>query len=74
MAEAESEIAKLTSAALAAEKLNLRIALYGATGNHLPSIFSAIPHLEEVYPTPDLWNLALRLGWERAIAEYRNMM
>ena len=34
----------------------------------------AIPKLEEVIPTPDLWNLALRLGWEGAIAEYRSLL
>lgn len=73
-AEAETEIARLTSAAVTAEKLNLRLALYGPTGRHLPATFAAIPHLEEVYPTPDLWNLALRLGWERAVTEYRNLM
>ncbi len=73
-AEAEAEIAKLTSAAIAADKLNLRVALYGPTGRHLPTSFHSIPHLEELYPTPDLWNLALRLGWEGAIAEYRSLL
>ena len=72
--EADAELAKLTSAALAADKLNLRVALYGPTGRHLPASFSAVPHLEEVFPTPDLWNLALRLGWEGAVAEYRSLM
>jgi hypothetical protein len=72
--EAEAEIAHLTSAAAAADKLNLRVALHGPTGRHLPAAFRNIPRLEEVYPTPDLWNLALRLGWERAVAEYCSLL
>lgn len=74
LAEAENEIAKFTSAAVAAGKLNLRVSFYGSTGRHLPSAFASIPNLEEVIPTPDLWNLALRLGWERAVAEYRSLL
>ncbi len=74
LAEAENEIAKFTSAAVAAGKLNLRVSFYGPTGRHLPSAFASIPNLEEVIPTPDLWNLALRLGWERAVAEYRSLL
>jgi hypothetical protein len=74
LAEAQSEIAKLTSASVVADKLNLRVALFGPTGRHLPSTFASIPALEEVFPSPDLWNLALRLGWERAVAEYRTLM
>lgn len=74
LTEAEAEIARLTSAAVAADKLNLRVALYGPTGRHLPASFRNIPRLEEVYPTPDLWNLALRLGWERAVTEYRALL
>ena len=74
LTEAEAEIAHLTSAAVAAEKLNLRVALYGPTGRHLPAAFRNIPRLEEIYPTPDLWNLALRLGWERAVTEYRSLL
>jgi len=72
--DAEAELARLTSAAVAAGKLGQRVALCGPTGRHLPSTFASIPHLEEIYPTPDLWNHALRLGWERALAEYRTLL
>jgi len=72
--EAQDEIAKLTSAALAASRIRLRVALWGATGNHLPSALASIPFVEEIYPTPDLWSMALRSGWERAVSEYRYLM
>ncbi|MBU0508224.1 hypothetical protein KKH27_05240 [bacterium] len=72
--EAEAEIARLTSAALAANRLNLRTALWGPTGRHLPAALCAIPYVEEVYPTPDLWAMALRSGWERAVADYARLM
>jgi hypothetical protein len=72
--EAEAELARLNSAALAANKVRLRVALFGPTGRHLPPSFAAIPFIEEIYPTPDLWSMALRLGWEHAVAEYRNLL
>jgi hypothetical protein len=72
--EAEMETARLASAALAANRVNLRVALYGPTGRHLPTAFSAMSHVEEIYPAPDLWAMALRLGWEGAISEYRYLL
>lgn len=71
---AEAEIARLTSASLAARHLHLRIALHGPTGRHLPPALAALPHVEEIYPQPDLWSMALRLGWERAVTEYRQLL
>ncbi|MCX6600440.1 MAG: pyridoxine 5'-phosphate synthase [bacterium] len=71
---AEAELARLTSACLAAAKVNLRVALWGPTGRHLPQAFAALPNVEEIYPVPDLWAMALRLGWERAIEELRRLM
>lgn len=72
--EAETELARLNSAALAANKVRLRVALIGPTGRHLPSSFASIPFVEEIYPVPDLWSMAFRLGWEQAVAEYRNLL
>jgi hypothetical protein len=72
--DAEAEMARLTSAVLVAEKFNLRLAVIGPMGRHLPAAFSSISRLEEIYPTPDLWNHALRLGWERAVAEFRQLL
>jgi hypothetical protein len=72
--EAAMELARLRSAALAAGKLNLRVALYGPTGRHLPPALAALTGVEEIYPAPDLWALALRAGWEGALAEYRDLL
>ncbi|HEY3295846.1 MAG TPA: pyridoxine 5'-phosphate synthase [bacterium] len=72
--EAEAETARIASAALAANRLNLRVALYGPTGRHLPPSLGAMAHIEEIYPAPDLWAMALRLGWEGAISEYRFLL
>jgi pyridoxine 5'-phosphate synthase PdxJ len=71
---AEAELARLTSATLAANKLGLRVALLGPTGRHLPPALAALPHVEEIYPTPDLWAWALRSGWEKATAEYIRLL
>ncbi len=71
---AAAELARIQSAALAASKSNLRVALFGPMGRQLPSSFAEIPALEEVFPSPDLWSLALRLGWENAVVEFRNLM
>lgn len=71
---ATDEFARIQSAALAARKLGLRVGLYGPTGRQLPSAFARIEALEEVVPTPDLWSAALRLGWEGALREYRELM
>jgi len=71
---AEAELARLTSACLAAAKIRLRVALWGPTGRHLPQAFAALPHVEEIYPVPDLWAMALRSGWERAVSEYRRLL
>lgn len=71
---AEAELARIASAALAAHHLHLRVALWGPTGRHLPPALAAVPHVEELYPQPDLWSLALRLGWERAVSEYRRLL
>ncbi|MDD5088034.1 MAG: hypothetical protein PHI18_04485, partial [bacterium] len=73
-AQAEAELARLTSSALAAAKLILRVALWGPTGRHLPPSLGRIPHVEEIYPVPDLWTWALRLGWERAVAEFSRLL
>jgi hypothetical protein len=72
--EAEAEMARLTSGVLAANRVNLRVALYGPTGRQLPASLGALAHVEEIYPTPDLWAMALRLGWEGAISEYRMLL
>jgi pyridoxine 5'-phosphate synthase PdxJ len=69
-----AEFARIQSAAFAASKLGLRIGLHGPTGRQLPSVFQRIDVLEEVVPSPDLWSLALRLGWEGALREYRELM
>jgi hypothetical protein len=67
--EGEVERTRLTSAALAANKLNLRVGLIGPTGRHLPSTLAEIPYIEEIAPTPDLWVQAIRSGWECAVAD-----
>lgn len=72
--ESQAELARLTSASLAATKLNLRVALWGPTGRHLPPSLASVPHVEEIYPAPDLWTWALRLGWERAVAEFSRLL
>ncbi|MBU0691257.1 pyridoxine 5'-phosphate synthase [bacterium] len=71
--EAEAELGRITSAALAANKLNLRIGAIGPAGRHLPSALAQIPYLEELVPTPDLWTHALRVGWESAVTDYLNL-
>ncbi len=71
--EAEAERGRITSAALAANKLNLRIGVTGPTGQHLLSTLAQVPYIEEIAPTPDLWVQALRVGWESAAAEYLNL-
>jgi len=72
--ECQMEIAQLQSAAVAANRLHLRVALFGPTGRHLPAVLSQVPHVEEIYPVPDLWSLALRLGWEQAVSEYQHWL
>ena len=72
--EGEAETARLASAALAANRVNMRVALYGPTGRHLPPALGAMSHVDEIYPTPDLWALALRLGWEGAVSEFRFLL
>lgn len=71
---AQTEVLRLSSAALAAHRLGLRVALLGPTGRQLPSALARIEHVEEIYPAPDLWGLALRLGWEGALSEYQRLM
>jgi hypothetical protein len=71
---AEAELARLTAAALAANRLKLRVGLWGPTGRHLPPALAAVPHCEEIYPAPDLWAMALRAGWERAVMEYQHLL
>ena len=71
---AADELARLTSAALAANKVKLRVALWGPTGRQLPQALAALPHVEEIYPVPDLWAMALRSGWEKAVSEYRRLL
>jgi hypothetical protein len=72
--EAEAELARLSAATLIANKLNLRVALIGPMGRDYSAALASMPHVEEVFPTPDLWLIALRVGWERAIAEFRSFM
>ncbi|RPH95591.1 hypothetical protein EHM69_03845 [candidate division KSB1 bacterium] len=74
LAETQEEIARLTSATLAASHVRLRTALFGPTGRHLPQALSRIPNVEEIYPTPDLWAMALRSGWGQAVSEYRSLL
>lgn len=71
---AGDELARLTSAALAANKVKLRVALWGPTGRQLPQALAALPHVEEIYPVLDLWAMALRSGWEKAVSEYRRLL
>ena len=71
--EAEAERGRMTSAALAANKMNLRAGVTGPTGQHLPSTLAQIPYIEEIAPTPDLWVQALRIGWESAVTEYMTL-
>lgn len=71
--EAEAERGRLTSAALAANRINLRVGVIGPTGQHLPSALAQVPYIEEIVPTPDLWVQALRVGWESAVADYLNL-
>jgi hypothetical protein len=71
---AQDELGRLTSAALAANKLNLRVGLIGPVGRQLPFALRSIAFCEEIFPTPDVWSLALRLGWEGALREFRELM
>lgn len=71
---AQDELGRITSAALAANKLGLRVGLFGPVGRQLPAAFRAIPFCEELYPSPDVWSLALRLGWEGGLREFRELM
>lgn len=71
--EAEAERGRISSAAMAANKLNLRVGVIGPTGQHLPSALAQILYIEEIAPSPDLWIQALRVGWESAVAEYLNL-
>jgi hypothetical protein len=72
--EAEVQLARLASAAAAAHHLKLRVAMIGPCGKHLAPALAAVPHLEELYPAPDLWAMALRSGWEGAVSEFRRML
>jgi len=71
---AAAEIARIESASAAANKLRLRVAVIGPMGKQLPSAIAAISSVEELVPTPDLWEMALRCGWERAISEFATLM
>jgi hypothetical protein len=71
---AVAEVAHITSAAVAAHHLKMRVALIGPTGKHLAPALAALPHLEEIYPAPDLWAMAMRSGWEGAVSEYRRIL
>jgi len=71
---AEAELARLTSAALSANKLGLRVALHGPTGRQLPVALGALPHVEEIAPTPDLWVSALRIGFENAVQDFIRLL
>lgn len=71
--EMQAEVARLSSAALAAGHVGLRVALLGPTGRHLPPALAALSNIEEIFPVPDLWAMALRSGWEKAVAEYARL-
>jgi hypothetical protein len=68
--EADAERARIISAAHAANRLKLRVALIGPVGRHLAPSLASVPYIEEMIPTPDLWYLALRAGWERAVSDF----
>ncbi len=68
--EAEDELARLSTAAFAAQKFGLRIAVMGAMPPHLLKPLSDIEGIEELYLGTEIWLRALRVGWDRALAEY----
>jgi pyridoxine 5'-phosphate synthase PdxJ len=72
--EAEDELARLSTAVFAAQKFGLRVAMMGAMPPHLLRPLLDIEGIEELYPGPEIWLRALRIGWERALAEYRDAM
>jgi len=72
--EAEGELARLSAAVFAAQKLGLRAAVMGAIFPHLLGLLSKVDGIEEIYAGSEIWLRALRVGWERAIAEYRAAM
>lgn len=72
--EAEDELARLSTASFAAQKFGLRIAVMGAMPPHLLKPLLDIEGIEELYPGPEIWLRALRVGWDRALAEYRAAM
>ena len=69
--EAEDELARLSAAVFAAQKLGLRVAVMGAIFPHLLGPLSKIEGIEEIYAGSEIWLRALRVGWDRAVAEYR---
>jgi hypothetical protein len=74
MKEAEDELARLSAAVFAAQKLDLRVAVMGAIFPHLLGPLAKIEGIEEIYAGSEIWLRALRVGWDRAVAEYRDAM
>ncbi len=72
--EADDEIARICTASLAANRLGMRVGAIGPMGRHLSPALSEIPHLEELCPSSDLWISALRVGWDRALDEFRRQL
>jgi pyridoxine 5'-phosphate synthase PdxJ len=72
--DAEDELARLSTAILATHKFGLRVAVMGALYPHLIRPLLEIEGIEEIYPGPEIWLRALRVGWDRALTEYRTAM
>jgi len=72
--DAEDELARLSTAILAAHKFGLRVAVMGALYPHLTRPLLEIEGIEEIYPGPEIWLRALRVGWDRALDEYLRAM
>lgn len=68
--EAEDELARLSTAILAAQKFNLRVAVMGALYPHQVGPLLKVEGIEEIYLGPEIWLRALRVGWDRALNEY----
>lgn len=72
--EAEDELARLSTAVFAAQKFGLRVAVMGTIYPHLLQPIMEIEGIEEIYPGPEIWLRALRVGWDRALEEYLRAM
>ena len=68
--DAEDELARLSTAILAAQKFDLRVAVMGAIYPHQVGPLLKVEGIEEIYLGPEIWLRALRVGWDRALNEY----